>query len=1101
MSEPRVLTFNFHEPYTCMMARTGLDLHVGMYEKGELARPWFEHYRPKPPNVTLIPERQWREDLAAGRYDVVIAQNELNALDLVSAPGPKLLVCHNRRSFLATTATTQRGDPKETYERLLNRLRESFTFVFISESKRDDYGVPGDVILPGIDVNEFGGYAGLDARVLRVGNMMRERNRMFDVDCQERILGDLPGLVVGENPGIPESRPAASFNDLLGCYRALRCLLHVTREEYEDGYNLVMLEAMAVGMPVVALANRTCPLTDGVDGFVSGDTAELHERLQALLADVELARAVGARGRETAARKFPMSAFVEKWRAAIENAAEGSPRKRVRTESPRICQLNVLLHYMASPITTGRYFEEAFRAEHRVITAGFRAPEEVLALWGFGDAPPPYPPHDIGLPLKTSWKEIESAFPPGYVPDVYVWVDSGPKEAPRGLEELRTPKIAYLIDSHIAPDIRLEMARHFDCTFLAQKAQVEQFRRAGVRHVYWLPLACSPVLHDTAQNERSLSVAYVGSFSSEEDTRRPSLLGEVAKRFPNHFIGKAWPAEMARIYGRAKIVVNACVNRDVNMRVFEAMASGALLITDEAEGLEDLFQDGRHLVIYRRDEDLFERIAYYLEHEEERAAIARAGQGRVFAEHTYTHRIRTMLETTRKICGPLTPGDMPRFDTGDYYACSRPELLPFVPLHAHRVLDVGCGAGAFGWSLKRYRGVKEVVGIEVVPSVAERARRTLDDVLAGSIEAMELPFPDGHFDCITCADVLEHLVDPAAVLRKLERVLAPDGVILISIPNAQYYAVLECLSMGRWQYMDRGILDRTHLRFFTRPGLARLIEDAGLELGEIAALSFADEEKCPRKEDGSIRLGNLSLRSVSDEAWHDLRVYQYRVMACKRGVDRLARAREALEANQNEAAIALAQDVMAVDEAERRRIMGKAYARLGMLEKADAVYREALELRPDAADISGEYGILLVAMNRAGEARPHLDAALAQDPENGRVLGALGLIAVHDQRFAEAFEYMRRALESAYNHTALLPHFMNLARRLDRAEEAVGLLERFSDFYPGNHDLACACAEMQIACGRNDAARERLEMVLMFDAAHARATEVMASLTRESREP
>jgi len=160
MPQPRLLTFNFHEPYLCLLAKTGLDFDVGQYESGPLAREWHEHYRPRPKNLHLIEHSQWREALDKGKYQVVLAQNEMNAVDVAKAPCARLLLCHNRKSFLATSATVDEGEPLAGFHKLLSVLEELFHFIFISESKRDDYGIPGAVIPPGIDVEEWGGLHG-----------------------------------------------------------------------------------------------------------------------------------------------------------------------------------------------------------------------------------------------------------------------------------------------------------------------------------------------------------------------------------------------------------------------------------------------------------------------------------------------------------------------------------------------------------------------------------------------------------------------------------------------------------------------------------------------------------------------------------------------------------------------------------------------------------------------------------------------------------------------------------------------------------------------------------------------------------------------------
>ncbi len=1092
MTQPRVLTFNFHEPYLCLMAKTGIPLDVGIYEEGPLARPWHTLYRPPPPNLNLLPERAWRAALDAGKYDVVIAQNENNALDILSASGAKILLCHNRRDFLITTVTVERGDPTALFSQLLHRLRESFQFVYISASKRDSYGIPGRVIPPGMDLADWGGYHGTEATVLRVGNTMRGRNLMFDVDFQEEVCAGLPCRVVGTNPGIAGAAPAPSFEALLAHYRGKRCLLHVSRKEYEDGYNLAMLEAMACGMPVVALANPTSPITDGVDGFTSYSPLVLRRRLRQLLDDPGLAREMGARGRETVARLFPMEAFAEGWRRAILDAAEGRVPKESHAPVSESGRPRLLMHFITSPMTTGRYMEEGAQPQCDVLTAGYRLDEAVLRLWGLPEPIPAYRGQQVPQEFEAPYADLLRALPRGFDDAHYLWVDCGQHDLPEDLDCLPFPKALYLIDTHVALEPRLEMARRFDTVFLAQKGQLRAFQDAGIENVSWVPLGCSPALHDVGEQERTLDVAYVGSFSTEEGDRRGNLLRRIGEGFPNHFIGRAWPEEMARIYGRARIVVNACHNRDVNMRVFEALASGALLITDEAEGLEELFEDGKHLVIYRDDEEVFGLIDRYLADDAARTRIARAGRDRVLREHTYTHRIETMTrlmaETKVKRAGA---GQLKK---QNYYQCERRELIPFVPLRTQRLLDVGCGEGVLARTLKKERGIAFVAGLEYVAEACARAAGVLDRVIHGDLETMDLPFEDGYFDCIICADVLEHLEDPTAALRKLGRVLAPEGVIVISIPNVQYHEVIAMLASGAWTYMDKGIMDSTHLRFFTREACVRLVEEADLELADIRPLSMRDPSHCPRDEDGTLRLGKVTIRDVSDREYEGFLTYQYVVQACRKGVDRLAGARRALAANENELAYALAVDAVGVDDYEQRRIIARSLARLGQLEKAEQHYRYLLDLREDP-HVMGEYGILLVGMNRTGEARPLLEKAIEADPEYGRARGALGLVYCLENRAEEAYICLESALRSSFEHTSLLTHFMGAARETGRVAEAAALVGDFAEFYPGNFDIACQHAALLMDAGKTKQARERLDLVLMLNPEHEQARALLARLT------
>ncbi len=1093
MPGPRILTFNFHEPYLCLMAKTGFDFTIGLYKDGPLARQWQTKYRPMPVNMTPMEEDQWRAELAADKFDLVIAHNETNALDVLRARTPKILVCHNRRSFLRTTIRSDRENGPELYDELIAHLRERVHFLFISESKRDDYGVPGDVILPGIDVEEFGGYTGDVAEVLRVGNMMRYRNLMFDVDLQERACHGLPNRVVGIDPEIPEACEAESFEQLLHFYRTRRCLLHVTREAYEDGYNLAMLEAMACGMPVVSLANATSPLTDGVDGLIAPDAAGLRQHLQALLKDPELARELGARGRQTVAAKFPVSAFVDKWRRVIEETAEKSQRRRTAKSAQKAAtSANVVLHYMASPLTTGRYIEQTLRQGHNVVTAGLRCPEEVLDLWGFEKPYPPYASHDIDLTLDANYADIQLRLPKKFTPDLYLWIDSGPGKLPPDLHSVKATKACYLIDTHVLLDLRLSMARHFDIVFLAQKAHMDAFREAGIENVHWLPLACSPELHATATyGERQYDVAFVGSMGAQ-DVRRLELLDRVKERFPNGVIGQFWPEEMARIYAESKIVINISANRDLNMRVFEAMAAGALLVTDEADGLTDLFTEGRHLAVYHNDDELIATIERYLKDDRVRERIAAAGQELVLEQHTYERRVEEMLTRISALQGG---GDKKRFGTGGYYRQTRPEIAQHVPVSCQRLLDVGCGGGDFAAALKQ-SGVKEAHGIEIVEQAWRIAREKLDSCLLGNIEEMELPFEDGYFDCITCGDVLEHLREPAAALRKLTRVLRDDGIIIMSLPNVRFFQVVQMLGEGRWQYADAGILDRTHLRFFTAVEMDVMVKEAGLETLVIAPLSAMSRDQVKLNPDGSFTMGRVTIQLADEADLNDLLTYQYLVIAGKPNVDRLARARQALEAKDDQAAYILASEARGVDELARKNTMATAAARFGRLHEAEKIYQEILQAYPENVEAMGQYGILLVGMNRIDEARGYLEKAAA-GAHNERVLGTLGLVHMTQGRLPEAFECFMTALEAGYENVPLLEHLVAVAKELHREDDIVELVRRYADFFPGNIPLGCSYVALLMDVHKWDEACERLDMILMFSPNHEQAAALMERLEAE----
>jgi 2-polyprenyl-3-methyl-5-hydroxy-6-metoxy-1,4-benzoquinol methylase len=146
---------------------------------------------------------------------------------------------------------------------------------------------------------------------------------------------------------------------------------------------------------------------------------------------------------------------------------------------------------------------------------------------------------------------------------------------------------------------------------------------------------------------------------------------------------------------------------------------------------------------------------------------------------------------------------------------------------AATVLDVGCSAGALGRRLAEAGAV--VDGIEHDPDAAAEARRWYREVHVGDVETMGISL-GGPYDAVLCADVIEHLRAPEALLRCLRPLLAPNGRLVISTPNIANWSMRLLHLAGRWDYQDRGIMDKTHLRFFTRRTLEALIETAGYQV-------------------------------------------------------------------------------------------------------------------------------------------------------------------------------------------------------------------------------------------------------------------------------
>ncbi len=294
-------------------------------------------------------------------------------------------------------------------------------------------------------------------------------------------------------------------------------------------------------------------------------------------------------------------------------------------EKPRT-PINVLIGYGYHPVTTGTYIQAAL--EKRAATTFVGTP------WG---ARPGFAATgDIGAIVADLPEQ----------PDLYLHVDSGSAwYFPRGLTGLPCPTACYLIDVHIQPKAQLARAMFFDYAFSAQRDFVDVLRRAGHPQAHWLPLACDPSLNRRYDLPKRYDIGFVGATGKGYERRRV-LLERLGRRYTiNDYRRPYTPSEMARLYSESRIVFNCSLHAEVNMRVFEGPASGAVLLTDRiGNGLSELVTDREHVVMYD-DAQVLDLADELLRDDALRDRIAQQGYEHMRTRHTYEQRIETILAT------------------------------------------------------------------------------------------------------------------------------------------------------------------------------------------------------------------------------------------------------------------------------------------------------------------------------------------------------------------------------------------------------------------------------------------------------------------------
>jgi O-antigen biosynthesis protein len=285
--------------------------------------------------------------------------------------------------------------------------------------------------------------------------------------------------------------------------------------------------------------------------------------------------------------------------------------------------------------------------------------------FGRNDGPPLFWMHNL---KQREDLEVMHLVPDGDISefgkfDYTFWVDYGEDGLPVD-HTWKIPKsggktIYIASDTHIDEGYRLKRARDFDYVFFNQKRALQEFEGTpDTKYAGWLSHAADETCYKKSEILKKYDVCFIGHLQDVKnynDMTRVEALDRLFKEFPEFYYGTRNPAfpeinifeDAALKFCQSKIVFNISIKDDINMRVFETMATGSFLLTNWVPTLHDLFVPGEDLVTYTNYDEMIKKAHYYLEHEDERIKIAESGYNKVIKYHTYKKRIETVLDIVK----------------------------------------------------------------------------------------------------------------------------------------------------------------------------------------------------------------------------------------------------------------------------------------------------------------------------------------------------------------------------------------------------------------------------------------------------------------------
>lgn len=326
-----LLVFNCHEAWVYQLGWLGyaLDIIIGL--EGKYNHTWDEQMRPIPPNSRLVTLSEALK--SQKRYYCIITHNITDLLDIKFRTEPRLMVIHS-------TIEGRMLEEKSKIEpvrirQMLHKYLELVGGHVVAGAmlKGKSWGFTKDIVVAGVEPDDYLPYSGQKACGLRICNFIESRKKILLWDFYDRAFEGIPIQLVGHNPDMSGVTAAQSWNHLKKILQMHRFYVHTADPKLEDGYNMASIEAMAAGLPVLGNRHPTSPVEHGVSGFLSNDLDELRRYARILLDDRDLAVRMVAEARKVVSERFSAAKFKKAFIHSIETARHKWQARKVHLSS------------------------------------------------------------------------------------------------------------------------------------------------------------------------------------------------------------------------------------------------------------------------------------------------------------------------------------------------------------------------------------------------------------------------------------------------------------------------------------------------------------------------------------------------------------------------------------------------------------------------------------------------------------------------------------------------------------------------------------------------------------------------------------------------